>query len=133
MTIPDTVVWSLFLRRKKPSQKIQGIFVDLIENGQIGLFGIIKQELLSGVKTSGHFDSLTGTLSAFPTILASETDHIMAGRLFNLCRSRGIQGSHIDFLILAMSISNQCTVLTTDKDFGHYQKIIDFDLLIVSP
>lgn len=133
MTVPDTVIWSLFLRRKKPNSNVKKVFLELIENRQIGLFGVIKQEILSGIQDPEQFDFVAAELASFPTIFASDADHVTAAKCFNICRAAGIQGSHIDFLIVAMSMNYKCRILTSDKDFGYYRKCLTFDLSMFIP
>lgn len=129
--IPDTPIWSLVLRRRKPNAEIQNIFAKIIEEGRVSLPGIIKQELLSGMKTSEQFNMLVDQLGHFPSLLATDVDHILAANIFNKCQRSVIQGSHIDFLIVALAVNNECTVLTTDKDFLQYRKVFKFELNLI--
>ena len=131
--IPDTPIWSLVLRRDKPNREVQNLFVRFIEEGRVILPGVVKQELLSGVKNHAQFDALAEKLNYFPVILATDADHILAAKFLNKCQKSGIQGSHFDFLILALAINNSASVLTSDKDFQHYQKHIQFELQMIGP
>jgi predicted nucleic acid-binding protein len=131
--IPDTPIWSLVLRRDKPSREAQNLFSRIIDEGRIVLPGIIKQELLSGIRTEAQFDALSDQLKHFPELLATDADHILAAKYFNKCQRSGIQGSHIDFLILAVAVNYSASVLTTDKDFQHYRKHIRFELQMLGP
>ena len=45
-------------------------------------------------------------------------DYVTAARFYNLCRSKGIQGSNTDFLICAVAVRNNFAVFTTDNDFA---------------
>jgi predicted nucleic acid-binding protein len=130
--IPDTPIWSLVLRREQPNKKLQALFARMIEDGQVMLPGIIKQELLSGIRAPGHFDLLLGQLQHFPELLATSADHMHAAEYFNKCQRAGVQGSQVDFLIVAIAVSNSATILTTDKDFIHYRKIVSFELQFVN-
>ncbi|MFO1480071.1 MAG: PIN domain-containing protein [Turneriella sp.] len=131
--IPDTPIWSLVLRRDKPNVAIQQLFARIIDEGRIVLPGIIKQELLSGIRNDSQFDALSNQLTHFPELLATDTDHLLAARFFNKCQKSGIQGSHVDFLILAIAVNNSASILTSDKDFHHYRKHISFELQMISP
>lgn len=55
----DTSVWSLALRRAKggPLDIVQEL-AELVTEGRIAIVGAIRQELLSGVKTSTQFQTL---------------------------------------------------------------------------
>jgi predicted nucleic acid-binding protein len=105
----------------------------MIEDGLVVLPGIIKQELLSGLKTSQHFALVSAKLEYFSYLLATDADHILAARLFNRCQKVGIQGSHVDFLICALAIHNECSIFTTDKDFSNYRKVFEINIKVVSP
>jgi predicted nucleic acid-binding protein len=130
--IPDTPVWSLVLRRNKPDRKIQDAFAQLIEEGRVILPGIIKQELLSGMRDVDQFELLNTRLAHFPGILAGDADHILAAKIFNKCQKSGIQGSHVDFLIVAIALNSQSTIMTTDKDFVNYRNVHKFELKFIS-
>ncbi len=57
------------------------------------------------------------------------TEHYeMAASLSNECRQHGIQGSHIDFLLCAVSLMDNCSIYTLDKDFEQFQKHIKIKL-----
>ena len=48
--IPDTPIWSQVLRREKPNLSISNTMTHLIKDELVFLAGIIKQELLSGIR-----------------------------------------------------------------------------------
>ncbi len=129
--IPDTAIWSYVFRREKPNLLIQNLLSKFIDEGKVWLPGIIKQEVLSGIKNDIQFKKLSINLNHFPELKATNEDHILAANFFNKCQKSGIQGSHIDFLILAIAKNNSASILTTDKDFKNYKKIIQFDLQLI--
>ncbi len=43
-------------------------------------------------------------------------------------RIGGVQGSHTDFLLCAVSYRNNMPLFTTDNDFKHYSENIDISL-----
>ncbi|MEF2276732.1 hypothetical protein V3W47_00360 [Deinococcus sp. YIM 134068] len=51
-------------------------------------------------------------------------EYELAAKFFNLCRSRGIQGSNTDFLICACSAQWGVPVLTKDADFGRFAELV---------
>ena len=130
----DTSVWSLLLRHKPTTdnalqiQKLKTIVTELIHTQQIRLMGSIRQELLSGVVHQAQFDKLVVAVSAFEDEVITYNDYICAAQSFNQCRAQGIQGSHVDFLICAVAMNHHLRILTTDKDFIHYQKILPLDV-----
>lgn len=131
--IPDTPIWSLVLRREKPNREVQNLLARIIDEGRIILPGIIKQELLSGICSDTQFDALSSQLAHFPELLVTHADHVLAARFFNKCQRSGIQGSHVDFLIIAIAVNNSASILTSDKDFQHYRKHISFELQMIAP
>lgn len=127
----DTSVWSIALRHRissKDSEQIKAQLVALVEDGRVAIIGPIRQELLSGIKSSKQFDLLKKRLEPFRDIPIETEDYEQAAAFFNRCRAKGIQGSHIDFLICAVSSRRELPLFTTDKDFNEYSKHIDLKL-----
>ncbi len=123
--IIDTSVWSEFFRRKKAvkSESVE-VLKMLIRDGRAVMPGIVKQELLSGIREEDRFEKLRRLLSGFKCLLATEEDHIHAASLFNSCKKAGVQGSFGDFLICAQAQRNAMSILTSDNDFVEFSKII---------
>jgi len=92
------------------------------------MIGLIRQELLSGVKDAGQFDVLREHLRAFPDVPLDTADHEEAASYFNHCRSKGVQGSSIDFLICAVAARRGFAILTTDADFARYAQHLPIQL-----
>jgi predicted nucleic acid-binding protein len=125
----DTSALSQFLRRSPDAQNDVALKVEkLIDSNELALFGIVRQELLSGVKLPAHFERIDLTTQALPLFFADDEDHTTAARFFNTCRARGIQGSPIDFLICAMAVKRKFRIYTTDPDFELYEPIIPIEL-----
>ena len=123
--IVDTSVWSLALRRDKQGfnttvQELQRI----IKDHRVQMIGPIRQEVLSGIPSESQFKKLQKHFESFPDIPAITEDYITAAKYFNLCRSKGIQGSNTDFLICAMANRNKFSIFTTDNDFKLFSKHI---------
>jgi predicted nucleic acid-binding protein len=131
--IVDTSVWSLALRRKKTklnNSEIQIIdeLIELINESRVVLIGPIRQEILSGIVSKAQFNKLKKKLNAFEDFLIKQNDYETASEFFNVCRKNGIQGSHIDFLICAVSSNNDFSIFTTDKDFERYSKHVNIQI-----
>jgi predicted nucleic acid-binding protein len=127
----DTSVWSIALRRSgtvRNSRIIKEHFQSLIEDGRVAIIGPIRQEILSGIKLESQFESLRERLEAFRDLSLATEDYILAAKFFNTCRAKGVQGSHIDFLICATASRNDLPLFTTDKDFSLYARHLDFPL-----
>jgi len=125
----DTSVWSLALRRSNP-QKTDVVreFRSLIQEQRVEMLGSIRQEILSGIKTDSQFETLRQHLDSFDDILLEKDDFVTAARFFNICRSKGVQGSNTDFLISAVAVRRQMPVFTTDNDFKLYSKHLPISL-----
>lgn len=125
----DTSALSQFLRRSPDTANDAALKVEkLIDSNELALFGIVRQELLSGIKLPAHFERIDLTTQALPLFFADDEDHTTAARFFNSCRSKGIQGSPIDFLICAMAVKRKLPIYTTDPDFELYEPIIPIEL-----
>lgn len=126
--IADTCVWSLALRRHNSSSATTKTLGKLISESRIQMLGPIRQELLSGITVKSQFTKLQTYLAAFPDLAIISTDYEQAAEYFNTCRNRGIQGSHIDFLICAVANRHQSAIFTVDKDFVSFAKILAINL-----
>ena len=127
--VVDTSVWSLFLRRAQPPEVWQvGALESLIQERRVQMLGIIRQELLSGIRETAQFSRLAQLLAGFPDLLATTSDHVLAAQCFNRCRSRGVQGSYVDFLICAQAIHYEFSILSTDADFIRYAEHLPITL-----
>jgi predicted nucleic acid-binding protein len=129
----DTPVWSLALRRKPEhlnpeERKIVTALTELIREGRVRIIGLVRQELLSGVRAVAQFEKLRNFLRAFPDEPISGAIHEDAARLSNDCRSKGIAASVVDILICALALERDLEIFTTDPDFEHYRKVIPIKL-----
>ena len=133
MVLVDTPIWSLALRRKTrdlnaQEQGLTQTLAELIREGRARIMGPIRQELLSGVREEERFLKLRQYLRAFDEPALEAQDYEEAARMNNQCRARGIAGSAIDFLICAVSRRRGWAILTTDRDFHHYAKVVPLRL-----
>ena len=128
--IVDTSVWSSALRRKAPIEnEMTELLRKIIIKGNAILLGPIRREILSGIKDQKQFNMLRDKLKSFPDHEITVNDYETAAGFFNLCRGKRIQGSNTDFLICAVASNNKYQVLTSDKDFFSYKKVLDIQLL----
>lgn len=127
--IVDTCVWSLALRRGKGAKRPEiDELRNLVLDHRVEMLGPIRQEILSGVRDEKQFDKLRIHFESFPDLPMLTEDYVTAARFFNLCRSKGIQGSNTDFLICAVAARNRFSVFTTDKDFEGFSKHLPITL-----
>jgi predicted nucleic acid-binding protein len=128
----DTCIWSHALRSKKPEFEAEvKILEALISEDRILIIGPIRQELLSGYSDLAKFETLCSKLSYFQNTAVIDDDYILAAKFNNQCHQKGVQGSHIDLLICAVSVRLNCPILTTDKDFGFYQQHLPIKLFSI--
>ncbi len=128
--VVDTSVWSLAFRRSSSvvSEHVD-LLRDLIQDGRVVLLGIVRQELLSGIRHAAQYDRLRQQLRAFPELGLETEDHEVAAQYFNTCMSSGIQGSMVDYLICAYAARRNLQIFTTDPDFLNYAKHVPISLL----
>jgi predicted nucleic acid-binding protein len=121
--IVDTCAWSLALRRKTPKEdSVATELSKLIDENRAKIIGPIRQELLSGYSDHTRYETLRSKLLYFPNEQIIDSDYEAAAEYANLCRKKGVQGSHTDFLICSVSVRLRMSIYTTDKDFLNYQK-----------
>ena len=126
----DTCIWSLALRGNAPKEvAVAEQLSQLIDENQVRIIGPIRQELLSGYTDKNSFERLRQKIQYFPNEPIVDVDYESAAEYSNFCRSKGVQGSHTDFLICAVSVRAKVRIYTTDKDFQHYSKHLPISLL----
>jgi predicted nucleic acid-binding protein len=129
----DTSVWSLALRWKTESLNATEKFLvaelsELIQEGRARLIGLVRQELLSGIKTTEHYEKLRLRLRSFPDELIATSDHEEAAKAGNQCRGEGIVVSIVDVLLCAVAVKRGWAIFTTDPDFTNYAKILPISI-----
>ena len=125
----DTCIWSLALRGKSPrditaSKELTG----LIRVEKAKIIGPIRQEVLSGYSNVKQYSKLKDKLMSFPNEPIIDEDYVSAAGFSNLCRQKGIQGSHIDFLICAVAHRLKLSIFTCDTEFSYYSQQIPITL-----
>lgn len=125
----DTPIWSYALRSKnKKYQNEINSLASLIHNQRAIIIGPIRQEILSGYSDMHKFREIKDKLSNFENAPILDADYELAAEFSNKCRKKGIQGSHIDFLICAVANRIDAPIFTNDNDFENYCKIIPIKL-----
>ncbi len=133
MILIDTPIWSLGLRRRGrdigPSDRRRvAEWARLIQEGQAGLTGPVRQEILSGVRDRRVWERLRSALRPFPDLRISTPDYERAADFFNRCRSQGIAASSVDLLLCAVAHRMDVPIYTTDRDFDRYAAILELRL-----
>lgn len=126
--VVDTVIWSLALRRSEPHPEVWCVLTELIEDQRVVLLGPVRQEVLSGYSDRRQFNRLRQRLEAFENEPVSDEDYVRAAEYHNLCRKKGIQGAHTDFLICSCSVRLKSAIYTCDRDFEQYADVLPVTL-----
>ncbi len=129
----DTSIWSLALRRKardlNPIERAAvAELTNLIQEGRARIIGVIRQELLSGIKTPSQYEKLRDVLRSFPDEPVTTADYEAAAKAGNDCRSRGVAVSVSDILICAIAIARDWSIFAADSDFQSYARILPLKL-----
>ena len=125
----DTSVWSLALRRKNESLSASERFLvaelsELIREGRARMIGLVRQELLPGIKTTEQYEKLRLHLRSFPDEVVDTSDYEEAAKAGNRCRAKGVVVSIVDILLCAVANKRLWTIFTTDPDFSNYAKVL---------
>ncbi len=125
----DTSVWSLALRRKNESLSMNERFLvaelsELIREGRARMIGLVRQELLSGIKATEQYEKLRLHLRSFPDEVVDTSDYEEAAKAGNRCRAKGAVVSIVDILLCAVANKRLWTIFTTDPDFSNYAKVL---------
>lgn len=121
----DTPVWSLALRKQPKTEADERTVKELgelIRESRVVMIGPIRQEILSGLSDEGKFETLREKLRAFGDEMLTTEHFEVAATFSNRCRRQGIQGSHTDFLLCAVSVKGDYSIFTLDKDFDRYRE-----------
>ena len=132
MVLVDTTIWSKAYRRKKIVNDEHNLavkkLISILNKGEEVLIGSVRQELLSGISNKEVFNDLLLKLDGFNNYEAKLADYDLAAEYFNICASKGIQGSQTDFLICAIAYRYDLEIFTEDKDFDNYKKFLPIKL-----
>jgi predicted nucleic acid-binding protein len=89
---------------------------------------MIRQEILSGLRTGQRFIQVRDALRGLDDVLVSTSDHERAAEMYSICQASGVQGSVVDFLICAVAERLDVPVLATDADFARYASFLTIKL-----
>lgn len=130
----DTPVWSLLVRRRAGSRRdVEEAALrhlrEAARTNQAVLLGPVRQEVLSGIATVEQFREVRDALRPFGDLPMLIADYESAAENFNLCKSRGVQATHVDVLLCAVARRLDVPVLTLDNDFTHYRTVLGVTVL----
>lgn len=129
----DTSIWSLALRRRardlNPAERAAvAELTNLIKEGRARIIGLVRQELLSGIKAASQYEKLRAILRSFPDEPIATADYEAAAKAGNDCRARGVAVSVSDMVICAIAVARDWSVFTADPDFNSYARILPLKL-----
>jgi len=79
------------------------------------MLGLIRQELLSGIKEKAQFDKVKAALDPYLDEPVNTTDHEHAARIYNECRIQDLEAGTVDILICALAVCRGWEVLSGDS------------------
>lgn len=125
----DTCIWSLALRRGEVAAGPEvPELTELVKELRVQMIGPVRQEILSGIKSRAQFTKLRNHLRAFPDLELTSHDYESPAQYYNLCRSKGVQGSNTDFLLCAVAARQEMPIFTTDADFTLFRQHLPIKL-----
>jgi predicted nucleic acid-binding protein len=125
----DTSVWSLALRRhaqqlSASEQALVTELAELVKEGRAKIIGIVRQELLSGIKNQGQFVELRRIFRSFADETVGTEDYEFAALASNHCRAAGVVCTLVDMLLCAVAEARGWQIFTKDSDFKSYAKVL---------
>lgn len=131
--IIDTCVLSLLFRRPAGVlNRTEAILAtaarEHIAQGSGRLCGVVRQELLSGIRDEHQFAQLRDRLRAWDDTPMTVPDYERAAAAHNLCCAAGVTGSTVDFLLCGLSLERNWPIFTTDADFQRYARVLPLHL-----
>jgi predicted nucleic acid-binding protein len=132
----DTSVWSLALRRKNEDlnavEKATVVeLTELVREGRARIIGLVRQELLSGIRNPAQYEKIRASLRTFRDEMIDTSDHEAAAKANNDCRAQGVVVTTVDVLLCAIASSRGWSIFTTDFDFKNYANILPIKLHVV--
>ena len=111
----DTSAWVDYFNRP---DSITGNSVEhILRKGRAVIGGIILTELLQGAKIKEEFDAILESMVVVPILETTLSTWVESGRISFTLRRKGITVPTTDLIIAALSLENDCLILTLDSHF----------------
>ena len=125
----DTSVWSLLFRRERQQLNPEELRTlqslrDLVEGKRAKVIGPVRQELLSGIKSTLQRELLQHRFRDFEDEVLITDDYETAAEISCKCRAKGITVGSIDALLCSVAVLRSWQVFTRDGDFGLFAKAV---------
>ena len=114
--LPDTCAWIDFFNARPTS--LSTTLEGELRRGTICTCGVVKYELVRGVKSKEEEQILFRALQAVEHLEMTESLWIMAGELSAHLRRQGITIPLSDILIAVLALEHGLTILTVDRHFS---------------
>jgi len=129
----DTPVWSFALRRRRPGgapaeTRVLEEWRRLTREGRAVLCGPVRMEVLSGIREGAFFARVRERLRWFPDEVLLTEDYEDAARSWTVCARAGIAATAPDMLLCALAARASLPILTTDRDFERYARVLPLRL-----
>jgi hypothetical protein len=119
--LPDTCAWIDFFNvRETP---LASAVECLLQKGEVYTCGVVKYELIQGVKSGKEETMLITAMQSLYFIEMTESLWLKAGRMAAILRGKGINIPLSDTLIAIIAKEKDLTILTTDRHFGQMPEI----------
>lgn len=114
--LPDTCAWiDFFNARNTPLATALG---HALREGKVYTCGVIKYELVQGVRSEKEGKLLIDALHAVDYLEMTETLWIKAGRLSGALRKKGVTIPFSDIIVALLARESDLTILTVDRHFA---------------
>lgn len=129
----DTPVWSFALRRRHPGERpseSRGLeeWRRLTRESRAVLCGPVRMEVLAGVPDEAAFARIRERLRWFPDEAILREDYEEAARAWTACARSGVAATSPDMVLCALAMRLALPILTTDRDFERYARVIPIRL-----
>ena len=114
--LPDTCAWIDFFNAR-PTPLAMAL-ENALRRGAIYTCGVVKFELVQGLKGRDEERILFAALQAVPHLELTESLWIDAGRLSRRLRKQGTTIPLSDILIATLALEHNLSVLTVDRHFS---------------
>ena len=116
--LADTCAWIDFFNARRTQLAVA--LEQFLLQGEVFTCGIVKYELVQGVKSSAEEKTLLHALQAVTHLEMDESLWIKAGRLSAALRKKGVTIPFSDIMIAVLALENDLIVLTVD---GHFEQV----------
>ena len=116
MYLVDTSVWVGYFNGAR--HQLEAVRELIASREKLFITGIVLSEVLQGFKSDSGFESAREALTALPGIPLGLEECVAAAKMYRSLRAKGITvRGVVDSLIAAQCISNELTLVSSDKDF----------------